>query len=82
MHITTEGTVEIPLEQLWDWIIRNNPQLEGGIIKGGVPRVNGGNMTLEIDYVASFGDDPTPPEQWAGAETLSVFKQWQELNAK
>jgi hypothetical protein len=77
MFIASEGTIEIPLEQLQEWIIRCNPQLNKSNLTLGVPRVNASNITLEIDFVSSFGDDPTHPSEWA--ETPKVLKQWEGL---
>ena len=77
MFIASEGFIEIPLEQLREWIIRYNPQLNKSNLTLGVPRVNASNMTLEIDFAASFGDDATEPSEWA--ETPKALNQWKEL---
>jgi hypothetical protein len=74
MFIATEGTIEIPLEQLQEWIARENPQLRATILHLGVPKTNKDNRTLEIDFVAASGDDPTNPMDWA--EKPNALKQW------
>lgn len=77
MFIASEGFIEIPLEQLREWIIRYNPQFTNSNLNLGVPRVNASNMTLEIDFASSFGDDPTEPSEWA--EAPKALNQWKEL---
>lgn len=77
MYIASEGSIEIPLEQLREWIIRYNSQFKESNLTLGVPRVNASNMTLEIDFAASFGDDPTQPSEWA--EAPKALKQWEGL---
>ena len=73
--ITQEGTIEIPLEEFWEWVQKTYADHMNGMETSyGVPRVNKGNDTLEIDFAAA---DDGHPSQWA--EKPKSVKQWEEL---
>ena len=75
MALVGEATVEIPLEDFWDFVKTHHPDLYE--TQYGVPRVNIDNKTLEIDVAFSYGCHPT---DWA--EKSKAELQWIELREK
>jgi hypothetical protein len=74
MSFTSEGTIEIDLANFWEWVHKEHlPVSRGTEIRFGVPRVNKGNMTLDIDFAASTDCNPA---DWAVKP--KAVTQWQE----
>jgi hypothetical protein len=74
MGYTAEGTIEIPLEEFWDFVTKNYSPTNNDEIRFGVPRVNKSNQVLEIDF--AFSND-TSPDNWSVKP--DCLKQWDEL---
>lgn len=73
MACTYEGTIEIDLAEFWEFVRKYHPK--GGQVAYGVPRVNRGNGTLELDF--AMGTDDVSPYDWA--EAPDCIKQWEGL---
>ena len=58
MSYTAEGMVEIDLEELWTFVLKRLPTDGGEEYVLGVPRVNKGNGTLEIDFAVAVNGNP------------------------
>jgi len=71
MSCTYEGTIEIDLVEFYEFIAQHHPKR--GQPAYGVPRVNKGNGTLEIDF--AMGTDDVSPYEWA--EKPACLKQWE-----
>jgi hypothetical protein len=74
MSFTAEGTIEIDLEEFFTWVYQNYAPARGAEYQYGVPRVNKGNGTLELDFAMATECDP---KDWI--EKPDVVKQWEEL---
>jgi hypothetical protein len=74
MSFTAEGTIEIPMEDFFNWLYENYAPCSGVEYQYGVPRVNKSNQTLEIDFAMATDCNPNV---WV--EKPSVMKQWKEL---
>ena len=74
MAITGELRIEVLLPDFYAFLNKYLP--EDYIKTYGVPRVNIGNQTLEIDVLIDDCDNPT---DWIDYKETSVAKQWQEL---
>ena len=72
MAFTAEGTIEIDLDQFWEWV-REEHCPHGTETRFGVPRVNKSNMTLDIDFAAGTENDPA---SWAVKP--KAVTQWEE----
>lgn len=75
MSVTYEGTIEIPLEDFWQWVAQHAPTRSHEVAYG-VPRVNVENSTLDIDFAAS---DECDPRAWA--EQPRAVTQWDDLRS-
>jgi len=72
--ITMEGTIEISLEEFWDFVEKKHPNDKGLEIRYGVPRINRENQTIDIDFAASSESNPS---EWAVKP--KAVTQWEEL---
>jgi len=82
MSFWVEGTIEIDLHDLWEWVNQNYSPFSdpsGANNVYGVPRVNVSNNTMEIDFAAcpenhpgSWSEKPKAVTQW---ETLVESNQ-------
>lgn len=72
--VTAEGLIEIDLGDFFTWVLENYAPLKNGEHSFGVPRVNIGNSTLEIDF--AVGSDSCPAE-WAVPP--KAVTQWKNL---
>lgn len=72
MLVTSEGTIEIDLADFWEWVHKQHADM--GEVCYGVPRVNKGNSTLEIDFAASTDGNP---REWA--KKPEAVTQWEEI---
>ena len=76
MSFIAEGTVEIDLCDLHEWILSGGHLPVGPDYAWGPPRVNKSNQTLEIDFAMdNFGNNPAT---WA--EKPNALKQWKDLD--
>jgi len=73
MSCTYEDMIEISLEDFWQFVAKYHPK--EGQPAYGVPRVNKGNDTLEIDF--AMGTDDVSPYEWA--EKPQALKQWEGI---
>jgi hypothetical protein len=69
-----EGTVEIPLNEFWEFVAKYN-DIRGAETLYGVPRPHKGNGMIEIDFAFST---ECKPVDWA--EKSEAQKQWDELD--
>lgn len=73
-----DGIIEIPLEELWNFVENYNIHTDYNVFYG-VPRVNNDNNTLEIDYM--FNSEIEVSLQ-GDFEESKCYKQWEELKSK
>jgi len=73
MSFTAEGTIEIDLAEFFAWVYREYVPAKGAEYEYGVPRVNKGNQTLEIDFAMATECNP---KDWA--KQPDVVKQWKD----
>lgn len=78
MGVYGKGTIEIPLEEFWEFVNTYVPDQESNNFFG-VPRVNNVNQVLEIDYM--FNSE-IGPEDEADFKESECYKQWQQLKNK
>jgi hypothetical protein len=77
MAFTSEGTIEIDLPELWEWVHDNYlPVPRGSEVRYGVPRINRGNSVMEIDFAAATECDPA---DWAVKP--KAVTQWESTGA-
>jgi len=79
MSFTAEGTVEIDLGDLHEWILSSGrvpSSFVDNVYVWGPPRTNKGNGTLEIDF--AMDGNGNCPSTWA--EEPNALKQWDNLN--
>jgi hypothetical protein len=74
MSFTAEGTIEIELGEFFNWVYSNYAPCKGAEFQYGVPRINKGNVTMEIDFAMAT---ECHPKEWI--EKPDVCKQWNEL---
>lgn len=72
--ITYEGTIEISLEEFWDFVEKLHPNDKNLEIRYGVPRINIENQTIDIDFAASSESNPS---EWVIKP--KAVTQWEEL---
>jgi hypothetical protein len=61
MALTAEGTLEIPMEEFWNWVFTSYGV--GGMVSlYGIPRFNKNTNSIEI--TVAMGDQ-TNPNEWA-----------------
>jgi hypothetical protein len=61
MALTAEGTLEIPMEEFWDWVVTSYG-VKGMVSVYGIPRFNKNTNSIEI--TVAMGDQ-TNPNSWA-----------------
>jgi hypothetical protein len=75
MSMDCEGTVEIPMEEFWEFVAKYN-SLQSCEIQYGVPRCNKESSRMEIDFAAST---ECHPMEWS--KKPKAVLQW-ELEKK
>jgi hypothetical protein len=75
MGFYCDGTIEIPMDEFVEFILQFVPVGHANVMVG-VPRVNVGNDTIEIDY--SMNTECHPKDE-VGGENKPVVRQWEEL---
>ena len=78
MGVYGKGTIEIPLEEFWEFVNKYVPDQESNNFFG-VPRVNNVNQVLEINYM--FNSEISPEDEIVFKES-ECYKQWQQLKCK
>jgi hypothetical protein len=67
-----EGTIEIPMEEFWEFVHQYDP-VDGLESSYGVPRIIKDGQTMEIDFAASSEGSPA---DWANKPKAVL--QWEE----
>ncbi len=65
-----EGTIEIPMEDFWEFVNKYHEHKKAELAFG-VPKVNHLNNTININY--AFGND-SDPREWS--EEPTAVKEW------
>ena len=87
---TMEGTIEIPMNDFWEFVIKYAP-VKSDPMCFGVPRFDIAAETIIINFASDSEESPenwTPKPkaitQWAAydAKKVKILKQWEKSNSK